>query len=29
MLEFNQTIATKSVTPSVDQDTGEILENVE
>ena len=29
MLEFNQTIAAKVATPSIDQDTGEILENVD
>ena len=29
MLEFNQTIAAKGVTPSIDPETGEILENVE
>jgi hypothetical protein len=29
MLEFNQTIANKNLKPTIDQDTGEILENVD
>jgi len=29
MLEFNQAVASKHAKPTIDQDTGEILENVD